>query len=217
MNRIFAGAIAVVGWLSLILQFVLAMINPIEPEPGAAERFVRFFSYFTVLTNIIVAATTTAIAFFPAAKLGRFASRPTVRCAVAVYISIVGLVYSLFLRSVWDPQGWQSVADHALHDAIPLAYVLYWLTSAPKDGISWIEPLKWLVYPLTYMAYSFARGAVAMWYPYWFVDVTQLGYSTALTNSALVLTAFVVVGAVYVVLAKLLRSDPAGRSGAQSA
>ena len=50
MSRIFAGAIAVVGWLSLILQFVLAMINPI----GSAiveniglnpfmERICRFF------------------------------------------------------------------------------------------------------------------------------------------------------------------------------
>lgn len=208
MSKIFAGAIAVVGWLALILQLMLAMTNPIDPEPGAAERFIRFFSYFTVLTNIVVAVTTTATAFFPTAKIGRFAARPTVQAAVAVYISIVGIVYSLFLRSVWEPQGWQAVADHALHDVIPMAYVLYWLTLAPKSGIAWIEPLKWLSYPLVYMAYSLIRGAAAAWYPYWFVDVTQLGYAKALTNAALVLAAFVIVGAVFVVLAKLLRSGP---------
>lgn len=204
MGRIIAGVIAVVGLFSLMLQFVLAMTNPIEPEPGLAERFIRFFSYFTVLTNIIVALTTTAMAFFPASKSGRFAARPTVQAAVAVYISIVGLVYSLFLRSVWDPQGWQSVADHALHDVVPLAYVIYWIVFATKHGLTWFEPLKWLTYPLFYCVYSLARGAIAMWYPYWFVDVTKLGYATALTNTAFVLIAFMIVGFIYFGVAKLL-------------
>src|SRR5687767_2759768 len=112
MGKVLAGSIAVVGWLSLILQFILQMTNPVVPEPGVAERFVRFFSYFTVATNIVVAITLTAIAFFPSTKLGDFFSRPTVQAAVASYISIVGIVYSLFLRGVWDPQGWQAVADH---------------------------------------------------------------------------------------------------------
>lgn len=203
MSRIVAGVIAVVGWLSLILQFVLAMTNPVEPEPGSVERFIRFFSYFTVVTNIVVALTTSAIAFFPASKPGRFAARPTVQAAVAVYISIVGLVYSLFLRSAWNPQGWQSVADHALHDLVPLAYIFYWLALAPKNGLSWTEPIKWLVYPLIYIAYSLTRGAISMWYPYWFVDVTKLGYAKALTNTAFVLIAFVMVGYVYAAIAKL--------------
>ncbi len=203
MSKLVAGTIAVVGWLSLALQFVLAMNNPIEPEPGAVERFIRFFSYFTVLTNTIVAATLTAIAFFPNSKIGRSASRSSVQTAVAVYISIVGLVYSLFLRSVWDPAGWQAVADHALHDVVPVAYVLYWLIFSPKSGLTWAEPLKWLIYPLFYIAYSLARGAVAMWYPYWFVDITQLGYPQALTNTLFVLIAFVLVGFTYVSCARL--------------
>jgi hypothetical protein len=105
MGRILVTLIAVVGWLSLALQFILQMTNPVAPEPGVAERFVRFFSYFTVSTNIIVAITATAIGFFPLTKFGKFFSRPTVQAAVASYISIVGIVYSLFLRTVWDPQG----------------------------------------------------------------------------------------------------------------
>lgn len=84
MNRIVAGVIAGVGWLSLILQFVLAMTNAVEPEPRPVERFIRFFSFFTVLTNIIVAATLSSIAFFPDSKVGRFTSRPTVQTGAAV-------------------------------------------------------------------------------------------------------------------------------------
>lgn len=204
MGRKIVGFIAIVGWLSLVLQFALAMTNPITPDPGLAERFARFFSYFTVSTNIIVAVTLTAIAFFPLTRLGGFLTRPTVQAAVASYITIVGIVYSLFLRSVWDPAGWQAVADHALHDVIPLATVIYWVGFAPKNGMTWLDPFKWLVYPAVYIAYSLTRGAIVSWYPYWFVDVTTLGYPKALTHTAFVFVAFAVFGFIYLGLAKLL-------------
>lgn len=204
MGKVFAGSIAAVGWLSLILQFILQMTNPVIPEPGVAERFVRFFSYFTVATNIIVAITLTAIAFFSRTKLGEFFSRPMVQAAVASYISIVGIIYSLFLRGAWDPQGWQAAADHLLHDVIPLAFVICWFAFAPKNGIAWRDPFKWLVYPIVYIVYSLTRGAFVSWYPYWFVDVTQLGYATALTNTAFVIVAFAIVGFIYASIAKAM-------------
>jgi len=204
MGRIIAAILAFVGWFSLILQFILQMTNPAVPEPGAVERFVRFFSYFTVSTNIIVAVVLTVIAFFSHKKAGSYLSRPSVQAATASYISIVGIVYSLFLRSIWDPQGWNAVADHLLHDVMPLLYVVYWFVFAQKQGIGWSDPIKWLVYPLIYILYSLARGAFVLWYPYWFVDVTQLGYGTALTNTGMVLIAFVVIGFIYAGCARLL-------------
>lgn len=204
MGRKIAVLLAIIGWFSLALQFVLMMKNPIVPEPGVAERIVRFFSYFTILTNIIVAVTLTAIGFFPRQKLGRFVSSPTFQAAAASYISIVGLVYSLFLRSVWTPEGWNAVADHLLHDVMPLAFVIYWLIFAPKYSVGWGDPFKWLVYPLIYIGYSLVRGAFASWYPYWFVDVTQLGYTTALTNTFFVLIGFILIGFIYTAIARLM-------------
>jgi hypothetical protein len=203
MGRKFAGLIAIVGWIALALQFYLILTVPENQSMPVVERIIRYFSFFTILTNLIVALTTSAIAFHPASRLGNFAARSTTQAAVAVYIAIVGIVYSLFLRAVWDPVGSQAVADHLLHDAVPLAYVVYWIAFAPKTGISFTSPFIWLVYPIAYVAYSLARGAASGWYPYWFVDVTQLGYPTALTNTAFVLLAFLIVGFIFVGLAKL--------------
>jgi len=203
MARKFAGIIACVGWFALTLQFYLILTVPENQSLTVAERIIRYFSFFTILTNLIVALTTSAIAFLSESRLGNFAARPSTQTAVAGYIAIVGIVYSLFLRAVWDPVGLQAVADHLLHDAVPLAYVIYWIAFAPKAGISWTSPFIWLVYPLAYVAYSLARGAASGWYPYWFVDVTQLGYATALTNTAFVLLAFLITGFVFAGLAKL--------------
>ena len=49
----------------------------------------------------------------------------------AAYIAIVGIIYRLLLRQLWNPQGMQWVADVILHDVIPVGYVLYWLLFAP--------------------------------------------------------------------------------------
>jgi len=213
MGRKVAGVIAVIGWASLILQFVLHMTNAVVPEPTMLERFVRFFSYFTITTNIIVAATLTAFAFLPETRFGRFASKPSTQAAVASYITIVGVVYSLFLRGVWTPVGWQAVADHALHDVMPLLAVAHWFVFSPKAGIVLSDVGKWLIYPIVYVVYSLVRGAFVDWYPYWFVDVTQFGYPKSLTNTGFVLIAFAVVGFIYFALAKLFSRNAAAPAG----
>ena len=211
-GRYAAAVIAIVGWASLLLQFVLHITNPLAPDVSFAELLIRFFSYFTILTNILVAVMAAVIAFFPSTRLGRFLSGPSALAAVAVYITIVGVVYSLFLRDVWDPVGWQAVADHALHDVVPVLYVIYWLVFAPKPGIDWSDPIKWLAYPAAYLIYSLARGAAVGWYPYWFADVTLLGYPTALTNAAAVMLAFAAVGFAFAGVAKLLSRTAIGRA-----
>lgn len=211
MRKTCAGVIAIVGWLGLLLQFVLHITNPLAPDVSMLELVVRFFSYFTILTNILVAVTLSVTAFFPSSRGLRFLAAPTLQAAIAVYITIVGVVYSIFLRDAWDPEGWNAVADHALHDAVPVLYVAYWLIFSPKDGVSWAHPFRWLAYPAAYFAYSLVRGAIVGWYPYWFADAALLGYPTAVANAGWVLLAFAATGYVYAVIAKLLSRSAATR------
>lgn len=201
--RIFAGIAGVFVWLVLIVQFYLQLTNT-AVDATTAERVVRFFSYFTTLTNMIVAVTWTAVVIFPRNKIGEFFASTKVQTAVAVYIAIVGLIYTLFLRGVWAPEGWQKFADHSLHDASPIAFLIFWLIFVPKTGLKWTDPVKWLVYPFAYMLYSLVRGAIVNWYPYWFADAGQLGYQVALRNAFFVLTAFLVIGFIFAGAGKLI-------------
>lgn len=205
--RIFAGVLALFVWIVLVVQFYLQLTNT-SVDLSTAERIVRFFSYFTTLSNMIVAIVWSGVALFPRTKPGEFLSKTGTQTAAAVYISIVGMIYSLFLRGVWNPQGWQKFADHSLHDATPIAFVIYWLIFVPK-AVAWGDPAKWLVYPLLYMLYSLIRGAIVNWYPYWFADARQLGYTLALRNAFFVMLGFLAVGLVFVAVAKLLTTKPA--------
>lgn len=200
MKRGFTGVIAVVGWLAIALEFYLTLAQPRSEGVDAGERIIRFFSYFTILTNLLVAIATTAIAFFPTTRPGKFFSRPGVQTAVAVYITIVGVVYSLLLRA--SLTGLWAVADHAVHDVIPIAYVAFWFICTAKSGLRFIEPLKWLAYPVVYFAYSLVHGAYSGWYPYNFADMNVLGYAVGLRNAGLVLASFFVLGIVFVAVGR---------------
>ena len=51
--RLWRAAFAVIGWSALALQYVL-MIGPADGW-AVLERTVNFFSFFTILSNVLVA------------------------------------------------------------------------------------------------------------------------------------------------------------------
>ena len=204
MKRPFAVLIAILAWVGLAMQFAFAIVNPAMQDVSVAERIIRYYSFFTVVANGIIAIVTTAIALAPESRFSRRVENGSVLTAAAVYISIVAVVYSLFLRAVVNAQGWHLISDHIVHDAIPPLFVLFWLIYARKSDIGWLDPVKWLIVPVLYIAYSLIHGAFDSWYPYWFADVTKLGYPTALKNSGFVLLAFLIFGFVFAAIGRIL-------------
>ena len=114
-------------------------------------------------------------------------------------IVTVGIVYSLLLRSVWSPQGWQKVADATLHDVTPILFVLLW-AMMPHGELKWRD-LKWaLIPPALYLAYALARGAVDGWYAYWFLDPSKQGLGELGASMAGVLAIFALVAALAIAI-----------------
>src|ERR1700722_10612692 len=201
--RIYAAVGALLGWFALALQLYLMLVQ--APGPERLGAVIIYFSFFTILTNILTALVFTAVALQPKAGWRQWLSRPSVQAATAVYIAIVGMVYQLLLRQLWNPQGAQWVADVLLHSIIPVGYVLYWWLFAPRDGLSWKNALGWLVYPGAYLVYTLARGAVSGLYPYPFVDVTALGYGGVLVRCAGLMLLFLGTGLLMVAIARKRR------------
>ncbi|MEV6961356.1 Pr6Pr family membrane protein [Streptomyces sp. NPDC051207] len=88
------------------------------------------------------------------------------------------------------PAPWQTLADHTLHTVIPLAALLDWLLLSPPGRLHLRQAVAWLLYPLAYLAFSLARGALLepgtpARYLYPFLDVDQHGYRDVLGNALL--------------------------------
>ncbi|MDX6456547.1 MAG: hypothetical protein QOE55_244 [Acidobacteriaceae bacterium] len=202
--RVYAAVGALLGWFALALQLYLMLVQSLVPE--RLGTVITFFSFFTILTNILTASVFTAVAFQPKHGWGKWLCRPSVQAATAVYIAIVGMVYQLLLRQLWNPQGAQWVADVLLHSMVPVGYVVYWLLFAPRAGLSWKDSVTWLIYPGVYLVYVLARGAVSGLYPYPFVDVNVLGYGGVLARSGLLMLVFLGMGLLVVAVGRRVRA-----------
>ncbi|MGC4103222.1 Pr6Pr family membrane protein [Ferruginibacter sp.] len=196
--KLYCTITAIIGWLTLALQFYLIIVNR---QASVPETIVRYFSYFTILTNILVAISFTMVAV-KGFTGNYFFTRTSTLTAIAVYISIVGLTYNVILRFQWAPQGMDRVVDELLHLIIPVLYIFFWVKFVPRKNLQWKLIAPWAIYPLAYFGYTIVRGPSAQWYPYPFMNVTVLGYNKVLFNSAMVTLVFVIIAALFIAIAK---------------
>lgn len=193
---------AIVGWSALALQlYLLIVINMEQGLPGIVG-VMKFFDYFTILSNILVAIVFTTVVSQP--YTNSFFAHPKVKTGVGVYIFITGIVYFLILRQTWNPTGLSLLADIVLHYIMPGLYLIEWLVFTPKGYLRWKDALRWLVFPLAFLAWALCWGAIFGFYPYPFINVAKLGYPRVLVNSVFVAIGFLVVGLLLVALDRVL-------------
>lgn len=192
-RRLITG-LAVLGWAGLAIQLNLIFFARLSIGASLLGGLVSFFSYFTILTNTLVATVLTCAVAERESAARRWFLQPWVSSGIAVSIAVVGLAYSILLRHLWHPEGWQLVADELLHDVMPLLFLGYWWYCVPKGTLRlWHLPL-WLTYPLVYFIYALLRGHLLGAYAYPFIDVAVLGYPQVLINAGGILVGFVLVG-----------------------
>lgn len=200
-NKLFLTTGMIAGWFALIAQLYLSILNN---HTTVLETMTRYFSYFTILTNIMVALCFTLLLLNFKKKEHSLYSKPKILAAVTVYICVVGIVYNLILRFTWQPVGLQRLVDELLHSVIPVLYIVYWLIFAPKSNLKWADAFSWLSYPFIYLIFILLRGSFSKFYPYPFMDVNELGYNKVLSNSLYLLIVFVVLSLILVWIGKTI-------------
>lgn len=196
---LFAAAVA---WFGLGLQLEVTLAAAAARDKSLLAATGEFFSYFTVLTNLLVALALTFHAY--PSRWGAFFRRPSVLGALVVDIVLVAVTYNLLLRRLWSPQGLGRIADETLHVVTPALYVLFWWLAVPKGTTRWRNVPRWLLYPLGYLGYALLLGRLVGFYPYYFFDVGPLGVPTVLCYVAALTAALLALGFLLVVVDRAL-------------
>ena len=171
---------------------------------GSIPRVIDNLSYFTIWSNILVAITTTMIY----RNMNRSSQRLKVmRLSSLMMITVTMLVYILILAPDANPQSWNVYTNLLLHYITPPVTILVWLFFGPRKWISWKIIFSALLIPITYIVYTFARGAVFGKYPYGFVNVVELGYVGALIGTGVVLVLGLFIFLIYFIIDKLIPSS----------
>ena len=203
-RRRFVAVAAVLGWAGLSIQLYLIFYSRWTLAASLLGGLVSFFSYFTVLSNTLVATVLTCELTSRESAARRWFLQPWVSSGIAVSIAVVGLGYNVMLRHLWHPQGWQWLADELMHDVMPLLFLAYWWCCVPKGTLRRRHIAVWVIYPVMYFAYSLWRGHLLAVYPYPFIDVEKLGYPQVFVNAGGLLMGFIFIALVLIGLDRWL-------------
>jgi hypothetical protein len=168
--------LAVVCATGLVISFVNQMD---ERGPSTGEKVVRYFSYFTIESNILVLVVATVLAT-GAARRGSF---PIVHLDALLGITVTGLIFAFVLAPDQDGIGVGSVL---LHYVSPPLMLLAWLAFGPWKPSVRAAIVPALAWPVVYLVWTFLHGALSDWYPYGFINADTKGTGVALRNAALV-------------------------------
>jgi len=200
MKQKIAAVFALIGWFAVIAQYFLMVENRVA---SLQETTIRFFSFFTILTNSLVAFYFTCIVFYKKQET-KLIGKPGTLSAITIYILMVGLVYQFVLRQIWHPEGLQKIVDELLHSVIPILVLVFWYLYESNHSIKYSQILKWTIYPLIYLVYVLVRGSFSNFYPYPFVNVTTLGINNVLINSGTLVVIFILMSVLIVFIGKLI-------------
>lgn len=188
---------------ALPTQFYL-LIN--SSEFSIFGAIVRFFSFFTVLTNSIVAICAGVLLFGKKYRIYNFFHKNTTMTAITVYIVIVGLVYNILLRHLQTLEGMHRITTEIFHNVVPLLFIVYWAFFVSKQNMPWKSIFVWLIYPLIYVVFTLLHGEFTNFYPYPFINIDKLGFIKAMQNAIFVIIAFIILSSVLIGIGKIKKN-----------
>ena len=192
--------LAFLGWGGLAIQLYVILLMRWSSGASVIGGLLSYFSFFTVITNTMVATVLTYAAISRPSKGRTFFLQSWVSSGIAVSSLVVGVAYSLLLRQLWQPHGLAWLANELLHDVMPVLFTLYWWFCVPKGSLRVSHIGVWALYPALYFAYILLRGHLLGVYPYPFIDVNKLGYAQVFLNAGEILAGFVGVALMLVAL-----------------
>src|ERR1700753_2639365 len=141
--RAWHAVIAVLAVAAIALQVWIAIKASATP-PGhnvgvlagtaVGWRICRFFSFFTVQSNVLSAISSALLVASPARDGGGFR---LLRLSSLFGITVTGVVYSTVLARVHTPHGWQETSSNTVvHYVVPIMMVLGWLFFGPPPRIT---------------------------------------------------------------------------------
>lgn len=185
--RFIAGSLAVLCWLSLLLQWTLLYGRT---SHCLSHTLARFFGYFTILSNTLVAISFSLWFIYPTDRLTG-AMQATLFTAICVYIIIVAVIYHTLLSKLAALQGLDQLVNAMLHTWLPASYVICWQLLMPAGVLDFSLIPYFLIFPVLYLVYILLLGHKTDHYPYPFVNVLESGYRAVLRNAVLITLAFI--------------------------
>ena len=178
-SRVWFGATASCVLVGVVISAITAANNSGGHFHPAAARAANTFVFFTIESNLLVGLGSLLLALRLERSSTPFA---VLRLTGLVAITITGIVFHAVLAQTLNLKSWDAVGNELVHTVVPVMAVVGWLLIGPRNIVSARVAWLSLIFPVCWLSFTLIRGAIVHWYPYPFIDVTQLGYGRAAVN-----------------------------------
>ncbi|GGM98697.1 hypothetical protein GCM10009721_27030 [Terrabacter tumescens] len=180
---------------ALVLQLYLVVSGENILDSSAVttarpEQVRRYFSYFTIQSNVLVAVSMFLIV---RDRMNTQVFR-VVRLASLVGITVTGIVAAVALPPSPTYTTANLVCDRLLHVVVPALTFVGWAVFGPREKVTRDDLLPSLIWPVLWLAATLALGPFVGWYPYPFLNVGTIGFGRTLLNCAVIAMLFLALG-----------------------
>lgn len=194
---------ATIGWTAFVLSYIF-MLNGVHHTYGPFQGMFNTLKLFTMQTNLLVLLWATMAVRNKMFGERNLLDKPILRGAIAVYITVTGIVFLTLLRVDYREEGIRNIIHIISHYFIPLAYIIDWLLTEKRGVYRLKYILYWLVYPLAYGAVYLVYGLLSGNYAYPFIDIENVGYVIFARNIFLLVLFFMALSLIYILVNKRL-------------
>ncbi len=126
-----------------------------------------------------------------------------------VMILVTFLVYLILLGKPFTADFWRNLGNISYHVFAPLMVIADYFLFEQKKTDSVFAPLFSLIIPLAYVCYTFILGAAidGFEYPYFFLDVNDLGYGGVMAWVGILVAVFTVLGYLLWLYNRIVNTD----------
>lgn len=154
---------------------LLGLVAVVRKYDVDGDTVANWLSKFTIEGNTLAALALLGGGVLSASVLTSPAWE-RLRGAVVMYMVMTFIVYGVLINGFDNPFTTSRHWTHTvLHQLMPLVIVLDLIIRPLAHRLTWRDALLWTIYPIVYLAYSLARGAIVDWYPYNFLNPHKVG------------------------------------------
>ena len=161
----------------------------------------EYFSYFTIDSSMIAAVTLVVGGYYALRHAQDTRLLTTVQLCVFSAAVVVSVVYNLLLRGMANDvrdgnYAWPVLPNEILHVWAPIFIAVEWLIVAGAVKLNF-KKIWWVIaFPLLWLVFSIARGAITGWWAYWFINPNDPGGLTQMFTYIFGIMAFFLINAV---------------------
>ena len=165
----------------------------------------NLLGYFTIQSGLMIIAMFIVLIVNQLKGNPENHIKPGLRGAVLLYALVTSIIFLTMLNDKVDMSGFSYIVLYVNHFLTALLLGIDHLFTLPAGSYQWKHVPHWLIYPMSYLAFTLIESAIAGRYRYFFLNYAEYGLPFYLLNVVFLTLVFVALSSLMILVNRRLK------------